>query len=73
MAGRRIELGFEGGAVIAVTLEEAEVKDLTESLPSSEGWRAFTAEEGMYWVNMGELVYVRMAPGEVGRVGFGGR
>ena len=73
MAGRRVELGFEGGTVISVTMEEPEIKDLTESLPSGEGWRTLTGEEGTYWVNVGELVYVRMAPGEVGRVGFGER
>jgi len=73
MPGRRVELGFEGGTVITVTMEEPEIKDLTESLPSGQGWRTLTAEEGMYWVNVEELVYVRMAPGEVSRVGFGGR
>lgn len=73
MAGRRVEMGFDGGTVISVTMEEPEIKDLTESLPSSDGWRTVTTEEGTYWVNVGELVYVKMAPGEVGRVGFGGR
>jgi hypothetical protein len=66
-------MGFEGGTVISVTMEEPEIKDVTESLPMGEGWRMVTAEEGTYWVNMGELVYVKMAPGEVGRVGFGER
>jgi hypothetical protein len=66
-------MGFEGGTVISATMEESEIKDLTESLPAGGGWRMITAEEGTYWVNVEDLVYVRMAPGEVGRVGFGGR
>jgi hypothetical protein len=72
MPGRRVELGFEGGTVISITMDEAAVSDLAESLPSGEGWRALATEEGTYWVNVEDLVYMRMAPGEISRVGFGG-
>ena len=75
MAGRRIDLGFEGGTVLRVTMEEATVRELTGALSSdgAGGWRELAAEEGSYWVNLAELVYVRLAPGEVsGRIGFSG-
>jgi hypothetical protein len=75
MAGRRVDLGFDGGTVLRVTLEEDEAANLTGALSGDggDGWRELTAEEGSYWINLGELVYVRLAPGEVsGRIGFGG-
>jgi hypothetical protein len=75
VAGRRVDLGFEGGTVLRITLAEDGVTALTGALngDSAGGWRELTAEEGSYWINVGELVYVRLAPGEVsGRIGFSG-
>lgn len=72
MAGRRLELGFEGGAVLRVTLEEAAVETLTSSLGNEKGWTALTAEDETVWVNLGDLVYVRVPPVANHRVGFAG-
>jgi hypothetical protein len=70
---RRIELGFEGGAVLAITVADAEAASLTGALGNGGGWRELTAEEGTYFVNLGELLYVRLAPGEAAKIGFGER
>lgn len=74
--GRRVDLGFEGGTVLRVTLEDDAVTALTGALGNgagAEGWRELSAEEGPHWINVGELVYVRLAPREAsGRIGFGG-
>jgi len=72
MAGRRLELGFEGGAVLRVSLEEAAVATLTASLGNDKGWTALQAEEETVWVNLGDLVYVRVPPVANHRVGFAG-
>lgn len=73
MATRRLEIGFEGGTVLRLSLEESDATALTGSLGTDTGWREVSAEEGTFWVNQGELLYVRLAPGEPpGRVGFGG-
>ena len=73
MAGRRVELGFEGGTVIRLTLEDPAVGELTQALGGEEGWRSVESEEGTTWLNLGELVYLRLAPGEApARVGFAG-
>jgi hypothetical protein len=74
MATRRLELGFEGGTVLRLTVDEAIASGLTSGLSSSNGsWRAIEAEEGSFWVDQRQLIYVRLPPGEVhGRVGFGG-
>jgi hypothetical protein len=73
MAGRRVEMGFEGGAIVRLTAPEDVIKSLVDGLGDSAGWRSIDAEEGTYWLNLGELVYLRLVPGEVpSRVGFAG-
>jgi hypothetical protein len=73
MPGRRVELGFEGGAVLRVTVEDKQVQELVGGLDGGGGWRSFEAEEGTYWLNLGELLFLRLVPGDVpSRVGFGG-
>jgi hypothetical protein len=75
MATRRLELGFDSGTVLRLTVDEAVSEALTEALASGNGpaWRAIEAEEGTFWIAEKELLYVRLAPGEApGRVGFGG-
>ena len=43
------------------------------SVDGAPGWRSIAAEEGTFWIDQRELVYVRLPPGEgPGRVGFGG-
>lgn len=74
MATRRLELGFEGGTVLRLTVDAAIVADIPATLLSGEGpWASLTAEEGTFWIDRGDLIYVRLPPGEApGRVGFGG-
>ena len=70
MATRRLEVGFEGGTVLRLTIEETAVDELTSGL-GGEGWTSVEADEGRFWLNVGELVYVRVVPGEAtGRIGF---
>lgn len=75
MATRRLELGFDSGTVLRLTVDESVSEELTGALGSGNGpaWRAIEAEEGTFWIAEKELLYVRLAPGEApGRVGFGG-
>lgn len=75
MATRRLELGFEGGTVLRLTVEESVANDVTAALGANgggAGWRSIQSEEGTFWVDQGELIYVRLPPGEPPRVGFGG-
>jgi hypothetical protein len=70
VATRRVEAGFEGGTVLRLTMEESAVDELTTGL-GGDGWRAVEADEGRFWLNVGDLVYVRVIPGEAaGRIGF---
>jgi hypothetical protein len=70
VATRRVEVGFEGGTVLRLTIEETAVDELTASL-GGDGWRSFDADEGQIWISQKSLVYVRVVPGEAaGRIGF---
>ena len=74
MATRRIELGFEGGTFLRLTVEEDAASEMTAALKNGSGqqWREIVAEEGTYLIDQSELLYVRLPPREPGRVGFGG-
>jgi hypothetical protein len=74
MATRRIELGFEGGTFLRLTVEESAASEMTDALKNGSGpqWREIVAEEGTYLIDQSELLYVRLPPREPGRVGFGG-
>lgn len=75
MATRRLEMGFEGGTVLRLTVSAEVADEVTAALASDRGpgWRSIEAEEGTFWIDGGELIYVRLPPGDApGRVGFGG-
>lgn len=75
MATRRLELGFDGGTVLRLTVDADVASGLTSDLAAgnASAWRAIESQEGTFWVDPDELVYVRLPPGEApGRVGFGG-
>jgi hypothetical protein len=74
MATRRLELGFEGGTFLRLTVEDAVASAMTDALKNGNGpqWREIVAEEGTYLIDQSELLYVRLPPREPGRVGFGG-
>ena len=75
MATRRLELGFEGGTVLRLTVDEGVADEVTVAIAADRGpsWRSIVAEEGTFWIDQSELIYVRLPPGEAfGRVGFGG-
>jgi len=67
-----MELGFEGGSVLRLTVNQGVVEELSDALADGAGWRAVSAEEGEYRVNLGKLLYSRVEPGAVATVGFGG-
>lgn len=69
---RRIEIAFEGGTILRLTVEEQVANDLVAGLGQNGDWRSVEAVEGTHWLNQSELLYIRLVPGEPSRVGFGG-
>ncbi|MSO40734.1 MAG: hypothetical protein EXQ70_02335 [Solirubrobacterales bacterium] len=68
----RVEIGFTGGQVVAVRLAEAKLKDLRKQLESAEGWSDLETEDGIIAVDLGHVVFIRVAGAGEQQVGFGG-
>lgn len=70
---RRVELGLEGGGVLVVTVEDADVTALSGALTGDRGFYDVKAEEGEHVVDLAKVTYLRVLPGEAkARLGFGG-
>lgn len=67
-APRRIEIGFEGGQVIALRLDEKELDNLRSALAEG-GWHRVATEEAEVDVDLGKVAFVKTA-GDGAKVGF---
>jgi hypothetical protein len=67
--GRRISIGFQGGQVLALRVEETQLKELHAALQGG-GWHELQSEDGPVRLYLGQVVYVR-AEEEESHVGFG--
>jgi hypothetical protein len=68
-ATRRISVGFEGGQVLSMRVDEKQWKALSEAL-GGEGWIDVESEDGPVRVNLGQVSYVSADSSEP-HVGFG--
>jgi hypothetical protein len=71
MAADRVSIGFSGGQVVEVKLEDAKLRDLRKALDKADGWADLDTEEGVVSVDLREVVFIRsaLAPHSIG---FGG-
>ena len=70
MAERReVSIGFAGGQVLSVRMDESELRSLTGGL-GGDGWHEVTLEDGAVRVRVDQVVYVRV-DASAHRVGFG--
>jgi hypothetical protein len=65
----RVEIGFGGGQVIAVRIEPKALTELRKAANKAGGWHTLPTEDGEVALNLGELVFIRVASPEH-RVGF---
>jgi len=65
---QRVEIGFEGGQVVAVRLDADELKDLRKQVEKG-GWHDVKTEDGVLSVYVGKVAFLRIDSGEH-RVGF---
>jgi hypothetical protein len=68
-AARKITIGFQGGQVLAVRVEEKALRGLYDALEKG-GWHELESEDGMVRLYVPQVVYVS-AEGDEPRVGFG--
>jgi hypothetical protein len=66
---QKVEIGFEGGQVVAVRLSDGELKDFRKQLDKG-GWHDVETEDGVLTVYLGKVAFLRVADGDQ-RVGFG--
>ena len=65
----RIEIGFDGGQVIATRLDAKQLADLRKAVEAGEGWHDLTTEDGDVALDLSQVVFMRGAAGEH-RIGF---
>ncbi len=65
---QKVEIGFEGGQVIAVRLGEDELKELRKQVEKG-GWRDVKTEDGELALYLGKVSFIRIDSG-ASRVGF---
>ena len=65
---QKVEIGFEGGQVVAVRLDEDELKDLRKQVEKG-GWHDVKTEDGTLAVYVGKVAFLRIDSGEQ-KVGF---
>lgn len=66
----RLEIAFEGGQALSVSVPLATAEDLERALAGGHDGLTFEAEGGRYTVSVGKIVFVKRSSRE-SRVGFG--
>jgi hypothetical protein len=66
---RHISIGFQGGQVLVLRVDDEELKSLTKAL-GTEGWHEVQSEDGAVRLDLAQVVYLRAESEEL-RVGFG--
>ena len=66
---KRVSIGFKGGQVLPLRLEETALETLSGAL-SGGGWHELRHDEGQARINLDQVVYVQTDSAEP-RVGFG--
>jgi hypothetical protein len=67
----RVEIGFNGGQVAAVRLNQEQLTGLRGALDSGDGWRELTSEDGDLALDLRQVVFVKVEGGPH-TIGFSG-
>jgi hypothetical protein len=70
-SAERVSIGFSGGQVVEVRIDDGKLKDLRKALENADGWLDLDAEEGMVSIDLGQVVFIRSATTPQ-RIGFSG-
>jgi hypothetical protein len=66
---RRVDVGFQGGSVLSLRVQEDEYRSLKDALGGSERWHELESEDATVTLDLSQIIYVRLDT-ESGRVGF---
>ncbi len=67
----RVELGFNGGQVAAVRLNQEQLSGLRKALDGGDGWHELTSEDGDLALDLSQVVFVKVEGGPH-TIGFSG-
>jgi hypothetical protein len=70
-SAERVSIGFSGGQVVEVRIDDGKLRDLRKALEKGDGWLDLDAEEGMVAIDLSKVVFIRSATTPQ-RIGFGG-
>lgn len=65
---RRIEVGFDGGQVLALRISDEELASLRDALGRG-GWHRLTSDDSEVELSLDKLVFIKTA-GDAQKVGF---
>jgi hypothetical protein len=68
---KRVEIGFNGGQVVSVRLDDDGLSNLRKAVEGGNGWHDLATEEGTFSLDLGKVVFVRGAGGSHS-IGFSG-
>jgi hypothetical protein len=70
MAASRVDIGFSGGQVLSIRMQDDSYEDLRKELSKgSEGWHELKTEDSQIALHLSQVVYVRLDT-EQHKVGF---
>ena len=69
---KRVDVGFSGGQVLALRVQEDAYRSLRDAIDGGKGgWYELPTEDSEVNIDLGQVVYVRLDT-ETHRVGFSG-
>jgi len=70
-SAERVSIGFSGGQVVEVRIDDGKLRDLRRALEKGNGWLDIEAEEGAVSIDLGQVVFIRSATTPQ-KIGFSG-
>lgn len=66
---RRVDVGFQGGSVISLRVQQDNYQALREAMGSDARWHELESEDAAVTLDLSQIIYVRLDT-ERDRVGF---
>jgi hypothetical protein len=66
---RRVDIGFQGGSVLSLRVQEDNYRSLKDALGGQERWHEVESEDATVTIDLSQVIYVRLDT-ERDRVGF---
>jgi hypothetical protein len=70
-SAERVSIGFSGGQVVEVKIDDGKLRDLRKALEKGDGWIDIDADEGSVAIDLSQVVFIRSATTPQ-KIGFSG-